>query len=88
MSSPAKSIELAQELREFAEERVRAGEYASVDEVANAAVRLLQQRDERHREVREELRVAFNEMDAGNFVEPTDDEFARAVNERALKHMA
>jgi hypothetical protein len=47
----------------------------------------LQQRDERRREVREDLRAGFNEMDGGNFVEPTDDEFARAVNERALKHM-
>ena len=42
---------------------------------------------ERRHEVREELRAAFNEMDGGNFVEPTDDEFARAVNERALKHV-
>jgi signal transduction histidine kinase len=30
-------------------------------------------------------RAAFNEMDGGNFVEPTDDEFARAVNERAVR---
>jgi hypothetical protein len=37
--------------------------------------------------VREELHAAFNEMDGGNFVEATDDEFARAVNQRALKHM-
>jgi putative addiction module CopG family antidote len=87
MTSPAKSVHLAQELQAFAEERVRAGEYATVDEVANTALRLLQQRDERRREAREELRAAFAEMESGDFLEPTDDEFARAVSDRALKHM-
>jgi len=43
----------------FAEERVRAGEYASVGEVAEEAFRLLQRRDERRHEVREELAAVF-----------------------------
>lgn len=88
MSNPAKAIELSEDVRAFAEERVRAGEYASVEEVANAAVRLLRQRDQRLRDARDELQAAFAEMDRGTYVEPTDDEFARAVHERALKHMA
>ncbi len=88
MSDPVKTIELSEDVRAFAEERVRAGEYASVEEVANAAVRLLQQREQRLRDARDELQTAFAEMERGTYVEPTDDEFAQAVHERALKHMA
>jgi Arc/MetJ-type ribon-helix-helix transcriptional regulator len=73
--------------RAFAEERVLAGDYASVEDVANAAVKLLRQRDRRLREARDELQTAFAEMGRGTYLEPTDDEFARAVHERALKHM-
>ena len=47
MSNAAKVITLPDELQAFAEERVRAGEYANVGEVAQEAFRLLQQRDER-----------------------------------------
>ena len=88
MASIAKPIELPPELQAFAEGRVLAGEYASVDEVASAAVRLLRQRDERRREVREELGAMFGEMEAGAYAEPTDEEFAQAVHERALNHTA
>ena len=88
MSNPAKKIELSEDLQAFAEERVRAGEYASIDDVANAALRLLQQRDEQHRRVRDELRAVFTEMENGTYLEPSDDEFAQAVHERARNRMA
>ena len=52
MSNAAKVIALPDDLQAFAEERVRAGEYASVGEVAEEAFRLLQRRDERRHEVR------------------------------------
>jgi putative addiction module CopG family antidote len=86
MSNAAKAIQLPADLQAFAEERVRAGEYASVDEVASAALRLLRRREERRAEVREELDGIFSEMDRGKHVEPTDEEFAKAVRERAVKH--
>ena len=70
----------------FAEERVRAGEYASVGEVAEEAFRLLQRRDERRQEVREELAAVFREMEDGTYVDPSDDEFEQAVQARALVH--
>ena len=88
MSSKARPIELSDDLQAFAEERVHAGEYASVEEVANAAVRLLQSRDQRLRHARDELQAAFAEMERGTYLEPTDEEFAGAVRERALKHSA
>jgi len=87
MSNAAKAIQLPEDLQAFAEERLRAGEYATVDEVASAPLRLLQRRDERRREVRNELGGIFREMETGTYVEPTDEEFAHAVRERALKHI-
>ncbi len=88
MANPAKHIELPDDLQAFAEERVRAGEYANVREVAAAAFRLLQRRDELRKQATQELGQLFEEMREGTFLEPTDEEFAQAVHERALKHMA
>ena len=87
VANPAKTIELPEDLQAFAEERVRAGEFASVSEVAVEAIRLLKQRDARRAEVRDELAQLFGEMERGNFIEPSDDEFAQAVRDRALKHL-
>jgi putative addiction module CopG family antidote len=86
MSNAAKVIALPDDLQAFAEERVRAGEYASVGEVAEEAFRLLQRRDERRHEVREELAAVFREMEDGTYVDPSDDEFEQAVQARALVH--
>ena len=88
MSDAAKTVELPEDLHAFAEERVRAGEYASVSEVATEAFRLLKERAERRERAREELDQLFREMQEGMYVEPTDEEFAQAVRERALNHLA
>lgn len=88
MPSAAKPIELPEDLQAFAEERVRAGEFASVNEVAAEGLRLLQERAKRRDQVRDELEQLFSEMEDGQYIEPTDDEFAQAVRERALNHMA
>lgn len=88
MSNAAKTIALPEDLQAFAEERVRAGEYASVNDVALEAFRLLQQRDERRDRVREDLATVFGEMENGTYIEPSDDEFELMVNEKALKHSA
>ncbi len=87
MSNAVKSIELPEDLQAFAEERVRAGEYESVTEVAAQALRLLRQHAERRERVRGELEQVFREMDEGTGIEPSDEEFAQAVHERALKRM-
>lgn len=83
MSSAAKVITLPEDLQAFAEDRVRAGEYANVDEVTQEAFRLLQQRDERKQHVRQDLAALFDEMNAGTYLEPSDEEFEQAVQERA-----
>ena len=81
MSNPAKAVSLPEDLQAFAEERVRAGEYASVDEVARDAFRLLQQRDEQ--KARQDLAALFDDMNAGTPLEPAEDEFELAVETRA-----
>ena len=83
MSSAAKVITLPEDLQAFAEERVRAGEYANVDAVTHEAFRLLQQRDERKQQVREDLAALFGEMAEGNYLEPSDEDFEQAVQVRA-----
>lgn len=82
MSNVAKDIALPEELQAFAEERVRSGEYASVIEVAQEAFRLLQQRDKLRKQAREELIAVFREMEDGNQLEPSDDEFEQVVQAR------
>lgn len=86
MAGSADSIELPDDLRAFAEERVRLGEYTSVSEVASEALRLLRAREKRREQVREELGGLFREMDQGTYLEPSDEEFAEAVHQRALNH--
>jgi putative addiction module CopG family antidote len=83
MSNVAKEIALPEELQAFAEERVRSGEYASVSEVVQEAFRLLQQRDKVRKQAREDLIAVFREMEDGNHLEPSDDEFEQAVQARA-----
>ncbi len=52
------------------------------------AFRLLQQRDGRRHQIREELAAVFREMEGGTYVEPSDDELEQAVQARALSHSA
>ena len=53
---------------------MRSGEYANVDEVIQEAFRLLQQRDKRRRDAREELSALFSEMAARGEFDAADQE--------------
>jgi len=88
MPNAANVIALPDDLQAFAEERVRAGEYANVGAVAEEAFRLLQQRDGRRHQVREDLIAVFREMADGSYLEPSDEEFEHTVQARALIHSA
>jgi Arc/MetJ-type ribon-helix-helix transcriptional regulator len=68
MSNAAKAIELPEDLRAFAEERVRAGKGASVEEVVRDAL------EEKRRSVlREAIDVGVAELDAGKGIEATPE---------------
>jgi len=85
MSNAAKVIALPDDLQAFAEERVRASEYASVGEVAEEAFRLLQRRDERRHEVREELAAVFREIEDGTCAVPARPTTTAILNSRTRR---
>jgi putative addiction module CopG family antidote len=82
----SQSLKLTPDMQRFAEEQVREGNFTSVDDVARAAFSLLRENAQRRGAVREELGALFAEMDAGNAIPTTEDEFARMVHGSAAKH--
>jgi hypothetical protein len=83
MPNVANMIALPDDLQALAEERVCAGEYANVGEVALEAFGLLQLRDEQRQAVRVDFAGLFGEMESGAQLEPSDGEFEEAVQARA-----
>jgi putative addiction module CopG family antidote len=75
MSNSARTIELPEDLQAFAEERVRAGEYASVADVVRDALE-----QKKLAALREALDVGINELDAGQGVETTPDELVDDIS--------
>jgi putative addiction module CopG family antidote len=74
MSNAAKTIELPEDLQAFAEERVRAGKSASVDEVVRDALE-----EKKLAVLREALDAGIAELDAGTGVESSPEELMAAV---------
>lgn len=74
VSNEAKSIELPEDLQAFAEERVRAGQYANVVDVMRDAL-------ERQRLaiLRDALDAGIADLEAGDFVEGTSAELAKGI---------
>ncbi len=75
MANPARTIELPEDLQAFAEERVRAGKYASVAEVVRDALE-----QKKLAVLREALDAGIAELDAGLGVEATPDELMAEVS--------
>lgn len=75
MSDPARTIELPEDLRAFAEERVRAGEYASVADVVRDALE-----KKKLAALREALDVGIAELDADLGVETSPDELMDEIS--------
>lgn len=61
------------EFSQFVEQQVAAGRYQSADQVIAAGLHLLQEREKQLQALREELRPALEELDAGGgIVVPRD----------------
>ena len=62
-------VNLAPELERFVEEKVRAGQYQSADEVVNSAVAMLRQQEtlstEDIAELRREIAIGLEQLDRG-----------------------
>ena len=75
MFNAAKTIQLPDDLQAFAEERVRSGHGASVEDVVREAL------EEKKRAVlREALQEGIAELDAGKGVETSPDELMNEVD--------
>lgn len=74
MSNAAKTIELPEDLQAFAEERVRAGESASVADVVRDALEA-----KKLAVLREALDAGIAELDAGQGVEGAPEELMAEV---------
>lgn len=76
MSTAAKTIELPEDLQAFAEERVRAGQYASIADVVRHAL-------EEHKLalLRQALDVGALQLDSGDYVEGTSDEIVKGIRD-------
>jgi putative addiction module CopG family antidote len=75
MANPARTIELPEDLQAFAEERVRAGEYASVADVIRDAVEEM-----KLAALRAALDTGIAELDASLGVETTPDELMAEIS--------
>jgi putative addiction module CopG family antidote len=73
MTKPSPLDSLPENLLAFAEERVREGEYASLAEVLEDALRLLLQRHERRQMLRAELADVLQQIDEHIVVEVEGD---------------
>ncbi|HEX9295299.1 MAG TPA: hypothetical protein VF881_05675 [Polyangiaceae bacterium] len=75
MSNAAKTIQLPEDLQAFAEDRVRSGHGASVEDVVREAL------EEKKRAVlREALQEGIAELDAGQGVETSPEELMAEVD--------
>jgi Arc/MetJ-type ribon-helix-helix transcriptional regulator len=74
MSNTAKTIELPEDLQAFAEERVRTGQNASVDEVVREALE-----EKKRAALREALGVGLAELDAGLGVRSSPKELMEEI---------
>ena len=75
MSDPARLIELTEELQAFAEERVRAGDYASVADFVRNSLE-----EKKLAVLCDALDVGIAELDSGLGVESTPDEVLAEVS--------
>ena len=75
MSDPAKKIQLPDDLQEFAEERVRAGQSASVDDVVGEAMK-----EKKLAVLRAALDEGIAELDSGLGVETTPTELMAEIS--------
>ena len=75
MSNTARPIRLPQDLQAFAEERVRAGESASVDEVVRGALQ-----EKKLAVLQRALDEGIAELDAGLGVETTPDDLMAEIS--------
>ncbi len=70
------------QLHHLIESELAAGEYASADELLLEAVQLLAERNQRRRELRQEIQIGRDQLDRGEGIELESDEALKALLEQ------
>jgi antitoxin ParD1/3/4 len=82
MSAPRPtSVDLPEDLREFVDEQIRSGRYASAAEVLRDAFAALRHRHERLDGLRSALGIGIAQLDNGDYMEGTPGELAQALRD-------
>lgn len=78
------TVSLTPELEQLVAERVASGQYPSASEVIDAALRLLQERDQqqqvREQELRREIQLGLDDLEAGRAVTFNDNTLPELVH--------
>ena len=77
-----KSITLPEDLKRFAEERMKSGRYGSIIDVVRDAFTALRQDEERIQQMRTEGKKGFDQLDAGQGTELSADEVLERSDRR------
>lgn len=79
------NVSLTPELDNFIHDKVESGMYHSASEVIREGLRLMQQRDERHKarleQLRKEIQVSVDQVERGEYTDYTVDELPQLLEE-------
>jgi antitoxin ParD1/3/4 len=86
------NVSLTPELDTFVHDKVESGMYHSASEVIREGLRLMQQRDERHKaqleQLRKEIQVSFDQVERGEYTDLTVEELPKFFEELQAEGMA
>jgi antitoxin ParD1/3/4 len=85
------TVEIPSDLQQFVHRVIDTGSYKSEAEVVGEALRLLQERERRIEELRQEIQPALEQLDRGEGIQLKDEEelrlFFEDINERGSKRL-
>jgi antitoxin ParD1/3/4 len=75
------NVPLTPQQEKLIKQKVKSGEYGSPDEVIDAALRLLEQRDKKLASLRQDVRAGLDQLERGEYVEYTDETLDQLFDE-------
>ncbi len=66
-------ISINEQIQQLIKQKVESGHYSSPDEVMDAALRLLDERDKKLEALRKDVQVGLDQLECGEYVEYTDE---------------
>jgi antitoxin ParD1/3/4 len=85
------NVSLTPELESLVDAKVKTGMYQTASEVIREGLRLLKERDERHAQLRADVRAGFAEIERGRYVDYDDrslPNLAREIKARGRRRLA